>query len=224
VVSVMCGSNDGAKRELIEGFVDSAGHRRGVDAYFLTHLCGVRALPDQRPRGSDVEFWDAVVREEGAGLLAGLSAGAHASTRGVREETGHDTETAPAWVAAIDGEIATDARALAPAARMRGVEVWTEVELCCLHALSMVPGGRERCELAARWLVEELQPDNATQHPWGVHVFAAMGAMRDAGADHYAQTLFHNALMSNGGKAEIFSGLLLWDGARWLDRVCDRQP
>lgn len=65
-------------------------------------------------------------------------------------------------------------------------------------------------------MVGELQPDNATNHPWAIHVFAAIAAdENNAHADLYAQSLLHNALI-DGGEPDTFSALILLDAAHAL--------
>lgn len=111
--------------------------------------------------------------------------------------------------------------------RQRGIEWWTQAELSGVHALSIL-GMRDassptlaRVERCALWLLEEVQPDNATQWPWAVHIFAAIAldAQRPeslrAAARHYAQTLVHNALV-NTGAPDRFAACILWSSADWL--------
>lgn len=102
------------------------------------------------------------------------------------------------------------------------IEVVTEVELCALHALWTVartrgrPDLRARCLSAAAWHLRELQPDNATQMPWAVHVFAILGVETgNASADVDAQTRLHNA-MAGRGRVDRRSALILLHAAREL--------
>lgn len=88
------------------------------------------------------------------------------------------------------------------------LEVWTETELCALHALWRLaarhtrPDWRRRCIAAALWHTDNLQPDNATNVPWGTHVFVVASAVLAAAADEraaalslHAETLLHNAVV-----------------------------
>lgn len=114
------------------------------------------------------------------------------------------------------------------ALRERGIEWWTQAELSGVHALSIIgvrdrsPAILQRVERCAMWLLDEVQPDNATQWPWAVHIFAAISidASRDASirtaARHYAQTLVHNALV-NAGQPDRFAACILWSSAEWLE-------
>lgn len=119
---------------------------------------------------------------------------------------------------------------LFPRLRDRGIEWWTQAELSGVHALSVVglrtsdAGMLTRVERCAMWLLDEVQPDNATQWPWAVHVFAAIAIdssrsqpVRTA-ARHYAQTLVHNALV-NAGQPDPFAACILWSSAAWLERA-----
>lgn len=97
------------------------------------------------------------------------------------------------------------------------IETWTQAELCCLHALSHAgPTLKPRADAAADWMLEHLQPDNATNHPWAIHVFLHRAA-EIASDEHrlYAEALLHNAVISLG-RADRFSALILLDAGRWL--------
>ena len=103
-----------------------------------------------------------------------------------------------------------------PHGRARGLEVWTEAELCGLHALWVLARERGRDDWARRvatvraWHLENTQPDNATNRPWALHVFLLAGTPEGR---HYAETLLHNALVTG---PEPFSAWILLDAARWL--------
>lgn len=97
------------------------------------------------------------------------------------------------------------------------IETWTQAELCCLHALSHAgPTLKPRADAAADWMLEHLQPDNATNHPWAIHVFVRRAA-EIGSAEHrlYAEALLHNAVISLG-RVDRFSALILLDAGRWL--------
>ena len=106
----------------------------------------------------------------------------------------------------------------------RTIEVWTERELCGMHAVwwaAELRGSeamRERLGACARWHVENTQPDNATNRPWAAHVFLLI-AHRDENpsARLYAETLIHNC-QTNHGVADALSGLILLDCAEGLGR------
>ncbi len=86
------------------------------------------------------------------------------------------------------------------------IEVWTETELCGLHALwwcyalrsSSVLG--DRIDRAKRWLLQNIQPDNATNRPWALPVFLIAAAEeQDGDSALFAGQLIHNALMNTLG-------------------------
>ncbi len=115
-----------------------------------------------------------------------------------------------------------DAGALLPQGLHRAIEVWTETELASLHALWWLArlrdheAWRERVLRAARWHLIHLQPDNATNRPWAIHLFAHLASHDgDAEAAMYAQTLLHNCQVHRGRPDEI-SSLILIDAAEAL--------
>ncbi len=182
-------------RYFIDAFTDDRGDRRAVDRPILAWLLGIHPGP------TPADATDADLR---------------------------------LWWALHDGATIDDAIAPAPgpllgqdAFRTGAVETTTETELAALHALwhhgERDPGRRDRCLDAARWHVEMLQPDNATNHPWAVHVFVNLAlaepdADASARARLHAETLLHNALVSTG-RPDRFSACLLLDAARVLGRA-----
>jgi hypothetical protein len=100
------------------------------------------------------------------------------------------------------------------------IEVATETELAALHALSHAGNAaRSRVEAASDWIVHNIQPDNATNHPWAVHVFLQR-AFESGSVEHrlYAETLLHNCVVSLG-RADRFSALILLDSGRTLKSI-----
>lgn len=171
-------------------FRDDAGHRRPVDAPFLAHVTR-RAFTGEPGRSPECLLWSQVARPHEA-----------------RDER------------SIDAVISADPKALAMSLRESGIEIWTETELACLHALTWLGARHEgRAATAARFLVEELQPDNATNHPWAIHWFAWLESTQgDIDAGLYAQALLHNALTAGGGVPDLFSAIILHDAATWIER------
>lgn len=98
------------------------------------------------------------------------------------------------------------------------IEVWTEIELASVHAAwSLGREWRHASQKAARWLVDTIQPDNATNHPWAVHVFAQLAHdTGDPSFDLYAQTLLHNCMVTSG-KPDEFSALILLHASRAIE-------
>lgn len=107
---------------------------------------------------------------------------------------------------------------LSDAGSFRALEVWTECELSALHALARLVRMRPTTARAARldelcrWHLEHTQPDNATNRPWALHVFARSPAPESA---LYAETLLHNVLASDA-RHEPLSRWVLLDAAREL--------
>ena len=181
-------------REFIENFADERGHRRRVDRAVLAwclreHRFAVPTSTDSQ--SPEIILWHALA-------------------------TNADP---PAWSLAGDGP-------LCPHTHSGAIEAWTQTELACLHALgnfalrgdSLSHAANARAISLARWLLEEVQPDNATQHPWAVHVFVALSQTESpfaADAGLYAQQLVHNAVVS-AGVPDRFSAVLLLDAARAL--------
>ena len=96
------------------------------------------------------------------------------------------------------------------------LETETEKELRSLHAASTfsTPYLTRRTSEAATWLIDCIQPDNATHRPWAIHVFIRMAAEGNIEADMYAQTLLHNTAV--GGTIDIFSAAILLHASRQL--------
>ncbi|MHC4216990.1 MAG: hypothetical protein ACYSU7_00905 [Planctomycetota bacterium] len=120
--------------------------------------------------------------------------------------------------ALLDGP---DDGALWPLARFSGLEVWTEAELCGLHALWCLARARGREDWARRadrardWHLTNTQPDNATNRPWALHVFLLV-TPPVAEARAYAETLLHNALVTTG-RPDLFSAWILLDAANRIE-------
>ncbi len=171
--------------ESLIGFRDELGHRREADTPFLAHHLG--RDPGRPPSGSapQAALWWAV----------------------------HDAH------APIDGLI--DPNRDAPLlAELTGtaIEFASEADLCALHAiwalarLRRCPDLRARALDAARWHIEHTGPDNASAHPWAIHVFVTLGTDE---AHLYAQTLMHNAITMLG-KPDRRSAFVMLDAAREL--------
>lgn len=103
------------------------------------------------------------------------------------------------------------------------IEVWTEAELCSLHALGravrilphLASLLRQRVDRAIRWHLEHTQPDNATNRPWAAHVFFLHDVENKVPeARLYAEVLVHNAQAQ--GLADPVSRWVLADAGREL--------
>lgn len=121
-----------------------------------------------------------------------------------------------------------DQGSLLPRSAYDAIEVWTESELSALHAFawhalrvsdrSML----DRILDVGAWHIEHLQPDNATNRPWAVHVFLILSrerALPEAG--FHAQTLLHNCQVSHG-RPDALSAHVLRDAAEALETWCAR--
>ena len=124
-----------------------------------------------------------------------------------------------ALVAAADDLLARrPGSSLADPGAYMALEVWTECELSALHALArlvrLAPGTARRARFAelSAWHLEHTQPDNATNRPWALHVFARRG---DPESILYAETLLHNVAASDA-RHEPLSRWILLDAAREL--------
>lgn len=180
-------------------FSDDAGHRRPVDLPLLAWVLRLEQsslpAPTTAPDRPDLRLW-------------------------------HALGTAPADPHTLT---ATTTGPIAPECQAEGIEVWTEVELACLHALWWhaalrdSASLRDRAEAHARWLMDEIQPDNGTNHAWAVAAFAELAAAGDSDAALYAETLLHNCQVTLG-RADRFSAVLLVDALRYLDRCIAGDP
>ncbi|MHA7812816.1 MAG: hypothetical protein ACX94C_05425 [Phycisphaerales bacterium] len=186
-------ASEAARVRYVEGFQDEFGNRRASDRAFLAHLLRAPMTP-LRPVGDmglDERLWWHVA--DGSALPEGLVAGR-------------------------DG-LLVEPDAFA-------IEYRTMIELSALHAFWSValrendPAMRIRALDAARWHVEELQPDNAINRPWGLAVFVELAIeeqdeMLAQTAELHAQTLLHNACI-NFGKPDLLSALILRDATEQL--------
>jgi hypothetical protein len=111
----------------------------------------------------------------------------------------------------------------------RALEVWTECELSALQALVWIALQRHDDEIltrtldAARWHLEHTQPDNATNHPWGIPTFLLLASRQHDIAresELYASTLLHNSLVTSG-TPDPLSQRILTDAARQLDAILE---
>lgn len=114
-----------------------------------------------------------------------------------------------------------------------GMEVWGERELCALHALwsrARTASDDDRARWlrrgysACRWMIENLQPDNATNLPWSAHVWVMASSPGVWGpglgpeARVYAETLLHNCQVGGGlGAADRRSAWILLHASSELE-------
>lgn len=172
---------------LIMQFTDEAGHRRQIDLPLLADLFHARFTPPSLPANAalDLRLWSAI----------------------------QDDTVDPRSLIAPAGQ------PLIGLSTPLVIETASQTELGALHALWTIaqrrhsPALRERCVQAAEFLIAELQPDNATNHPFAVAVFLALAEAGNFEAMLYAQTLIHNCQVQLG-RPDAFSAALLLHAAR----------
>lgn len=187
------------------GFSDEAGHRRTVDQPLL-------AWRRFREVGDAPSPWESRSPEPDVLLWQALT----------------DPSIDP-WAALPDAQAARggqDRRSLLPISGSAAIEVWTERELAALHALwwharlTRNATFHTRLESSAAWHIEHLQPDNATAHPWAIHVFLDHACREPVNHDIrlYAETQLHNCRVSLG-YPDALSALILIDAADALESL-----
>lgn len=188
-------------------FTDDLGHRRPVDPWLMAWRASRTntPVPQHHPttpdQDIDVRLWCALTHPDSNGLFP--------------THLGNSNAPGP----------------LQPRSDDAALEVWTETELAALHALwwhavrDDDAQSMQRTLDAARWHLEHLQPDNATNHPWALHVFLLLNETDpDIGARHYAETLLSNCQVMLG-QPDRFSALILLDSADALRTHLEmRQP
>ncbi len=126
----------------------------------------------------------------------------------------------------------TSGALLAESPTRAAIETRTEAELTALHALwnrrAEHPGLVARCHDAARWHVDELQPDNATGLPWATHVFVEL-ALASADPGERAAALFHAEGLVHAasvvlGRPGVRASCILLDAARGLAEAARNTP
>ncbi len=177
------------KLDYIGSFTDEAGTRRHWDPFLLGHMLGVRVKPSREPW---LWSWNALASTEADALGTG--------------------RLSPPFFAEPDSW---------------SLEQETEKELAGLHAWSWLVGREPlahargsvdpRFDAAVQWTIANIQPDNATNHPWAIQVFLSRAAdpTPDTDARMYAETMLHNCLVTTG-QPDLVSALILWDAAKWL--------
>ncbi len=167
----------------------------GVAPWFQAHR-GIITPPSKIPTSPDDQLWAAIAQSNP--IPESLSGPSHKS---------QNNHAAPLFAFTSDDTI----------------EVWTERDLSGMHAASRLIANQPdrrwhaRIQSALDWHLEHTQPDNATGHPWAIHVFLLRSMTQD---DHharlYAETLLHNCQMQSGA-ADGLSAEILRDAADALE-------
>ena len=184
------------RSRFVIGFRDEFGNRRASDRPFLAHVLGVQMQSENGLRQIDLDeaIWWCLV----------------------------EAKPIPDGLVSRSGGLLLNPDDFA-------IEYRTMVELCALQALWSVAlrdkdrDWRERSLSAAIWHIEELQPDNAINRPWGLPVFVELSLSSEdetisQTARLHAETLLHNACI-NFGKPDLLSALILKHSADLLTRA-----
>ena len=178
--------------------------------------CG-SAVPDPAllgdPRRPECRIWSLVSEAGAAGSAAGSTT---ESAAGNAAEGATGNALAPAIGAKLRAMVQAVPGPLLAHGDRDTIETWTEGELCSIHALMRIaahdPWWRDRLRSAVDWHLEWTQPDNATNRPWGIHVFLALGGLEGR---MYAETMLHNA-QAGGAQQDPLVAWALGDAARSL--------
>lgn len=180
---------DDAKERYITTFRDEFGQRRPIDQPVLRR---VLSLPAPMPAGDlpiDERLWWCLASREAFPPRI-LKASAGSLTTGFGREP---------------------------------IEPWTEREMRVLHAATDRAIEERDAPLLARvldaadWLLDNIETDNATNRPWGVHAAIIRSAMGHSHAEHDAAGMIHAANAATG-EADRLSQFIMLDAARTLDR------
>lgn len=172
----------------------------------MIHLRWIEQYADAAPALADVPvvLWSALAMAEQATLMS----------RDI------DLEMTDSAVAAI---VASPGRedCLHEMTNDDSLDTWTYRELVGLHALARLAlhrrnnGWAKRVEQVANFHLENTQPDNATNQPWGV--FAFLWSSKTRG---FAEQQLHDATTHGGGKLLLLPAMLLADAADTLAEFC----
>lgn len=196
------------RREFVANFSDEKGHRREIDPVLLEWV--MRGAGGEE--GMLERWW---------GVVGGKKSEKRKAESENDEESGHGLEARATRNSLEVERLMEGGGGLVPWLFERGIEIWTEGELCALHLLGHLAARdaryAARLERAALWAMAELQPDNGTNHPWAFHVFARRWCERgEHEARMYAEALLHNCVVQMG-RVDRFSAVILWDSARAME-------
>lgn len=180
---------DDARDRFISAFRDEFGHRRPIDEPLLRCVLSrpVRAPSADMP--TDERLWWCLASRDSFPPRALRTAGG----------------------------------ALTPGFGREPIEFWTEREMRVMHAtmnraiIARDASLFDRVLDAADWLMDNVQTDNATNRPWGIHAVIIRGLLGHTHAEHDAAGMLHAARAATG-EADRLSQIILLDAARTLDR------
>ena len=180
------------KRRFVENFEDEEGHRRIWDGFLLGWMLGVKVEPVGEPW---LWSWERLACED-------------RKAEGSAPPRAHPPHFALADAWTLEQETEKE---------LAGLHAWWWLERTQANPPPnpLPPGGG--LETAAAWVMANIQPDNATGHPWAIQVFLEHAA-HDASARHYAETMLHNCMVHRGAPDRL-SAIILLDAARGLDSL-----
>lgn len=192
---------EGERRRYVEMFEDEQGHRRVWDGYLLGWMLGV-AMPASGEGW--MWSWDLLHGHE-VGRREGPPFFAEAGAWALEQETEKE-------LAGLHGLWWVERQPLTPLRRAGGD----------LSPPPKLGGEREErrnpppspLALGVEWIMENIQPDNATGRPWGIMAFLSAGAE----GERYGEMMLHNCLVGRG-RPDLLSAVILLDAARGLERV-----
>jgi len=199
------------KLAYLDGFTDEFGNRRTTDRPLLARLLRVDPgpAPDRRSSAAAL-LWAAHDRT--------INPDEQLIKAPATDEV-DSTGTGPLVYDAADDTVAIEWRTLDELTALHAL--WNLAVVDGPHDQTKRDRWRSRCLSAARWHIAELQPDNATNHPWAVHVFYELAEIEtdpsaSASARFHAETLLHNCQVQQG-KPDLVSAVILLDAASGLD-------
>jgi hypothetical protein len=187
-------AGEAERRAYVENFADEQGHRRVWDAYLLGWVLDV-----PQPASSEPWLWSwDLLHGHHAGPRSGPPYFAGGEVWALEQETEKELAGLHAWWWVVRGGMTATMGALreSPSSPPEVAE----------PPPPPPPGAGEA------WVMANIQPDNATGRPWGIHAFLCRGGEGEA----YGEMMLHNCLVARG-KPDLLSAVILLDAARGLE-------
>ena len=193
------------KQVYADTFADEAGHRRVWDAFLLARLLG---LPT--PHSNEPWLWS-WLRVGAEDRPAGRSSPNTGGTPAQSEDRPPGRSSPPFFADPDSWSLEQETEK-----ELAGLHAWSWLIKREAHAEARSPAD-PRFDAAVEWTLANIQPDNATNHPWAIHVYLARptNPTHSTNARMYAETMLHNCLVTTG-QPDLVSALILWDAANWL--------